>query len=123
MEAIVEAVRSRVPWASVIVRKAYGVAAAAHFGPHGRVLTWPSAEMGALPIEGGVAVAFRGEIAAAADPEARRRELEETFSTGRSPFPAAESFAVHDLIDPRRTRPALCDWLEWVQPLLRGLLT
>jgi len=123
VEAIVEAVRSRVPWASVIVRKAYGVAAAAHFGPHGRVLTWPSAEMGALPIEGGVAVAFRGEIAAAADPEAKRRELEETFSTGRSPFPAAESFAVHDLIDPRRTRPALCDWLEWVQPLLRGLLT
>jgi acetyl-CoA carboxylase carboxyltransferase component len=65
-----------------------------------------------------VAVAFRREIAAAADPGAKRRELEEAFAAGRSPFPAAESFAVHDLIDPRRTRPALCDWLEWTQPLL-----
>ena len=53
----------------MIVRKAYGVAAAAHFGPEGLVLSWPSAEGGALPIEGGVAVAFRREIAAAPDPK------------------------------------------------------
>ena len=45
--------------------------------------------------------------------------LEEALAAGRSPFPRAEAFAVHDLIDPRRTRPALCDWLDWVQPLLR----
>ena len=64
-------------------------------------------------------MAFRREIAAAPDPDARRRELEEALSAGRSPFPRAESFGVHDLIDPRRTRPALCDWLEWVQPRLR----
>jgi acetyl-CoA carboxylase carboxyltransferase component len=101
------------------VRKTYGVAAAAHFGPGAHVLAWPSAEGGALPIEGGVAVAFQREIAAAPDPEARRRELEEQLASGRSPFPRAESFGVHDLIDPRDTRPALCDWLEWAQPLLR----
>ena len=79
-----------------------------------------SAEGGALPIEGGVAVAFGREIAAAPDPDARRRELEQQLASGRSPFPRAESFGVHDLIDPRNTRPALCDWLEWVQPLLRN---
>jgi acetyl-CoA carboxylase carboxyltransferase component len=118
-EALFAVVQSTVPWASVIVRKTYGVAAAAHFGPEAYVLAWPSAEGGALPVEGGVAVAFRREIEAAPDPEARRRELEEAFAAGRSPFPRAEAFGVHDLIDPRRTRPALCDWIDWIQPRLR----
>ena len=114
--------QSSVPWASVIVRKAYGVAAAAHFGPDGLVLSWPSAEGGALPIEGGVAVAFRREIAAAKDPVARRAELEEEFAARRTPFPRAESFSVHDLIDPRQTRRALCDWMEWTESLLEQQL-
>ena len=112
VQTIVAAMRTTVPWVSLHVRKAYGVAAAAHFGPRGTVFAWPSAESGALPIEGGVAVAFRREIAEAADPEARRAELEELLARGRTPFPRAEGFGVHDLIDPRRTRPVLCEWLE-----------
>lgn len=111
--------QSTVPWASVIVRKVYGVAGAAHFGPGGMVFAWPSAESGALPIEGGVAVAYRREIAEAADPEAKRREIEDRLAAQRSPYARAESFSVHDLIDPRRTRPVLCDWLDWIQPQLR----
>ena len=118
VEAILATVRSSVPWASVIVRKTYGVAAAAHFGPRGSVYCWPSAEAGALPVEGGVAVAFRREIASAPDPDALRAELEERLGRGRDPFPRAESFAIHDLIDPRRTRPLLCEWIDLVQPLL-----
>jgi acetyl-CoA carboxylase carboxyltransferase component len=121
VDAILAAVRTRVPWVSVIVRKAYGVAAAAHFAPGSAVLSWPSAESGALPVEGGVAVAFRREIAAAPDPERRRAELEEAFAKRRSAFPRAEAFGVHDLIDPRRTRPLLCQWIEWWQPRLRAL--
>ncbi len=120
--AIFAAMQSSVPWASVIVRKAYGVAAAAHFGPDAYVLSWPSAETGALPVEGGVAVAFRREIAAAPDPDARRRELEEQLFAAKSPFPRAEGFGVHDLIDPRRTRPVLCDLLDTVAPLLETQL-
>lgn len=116
--AIAATVQSRVPWASVIIRKAYGVAAAAHFGPGAMILSWPSAESGALPIEGGVAVAFRREIAAAKDPDARRAELEESFAATRTPFPRAEGFGVHDLIDPRRTREHLCDWLDRLAPRL-----
>jgi acetyl-CoA carboxylase carboxyltransferase component len=119
VEAIASVATSRVPWCSIMVRKAYGVAAAAHFGPQGFVLAWPSAESGALPIEGGVAVAFRREIAEAADPDAKRAELEEAFAARRSPFPRAESFSVHDLIDPRETRGRLCRWLERVWPLLK----
>ncbi|HIG71611.1 MAG TPA: propionyl-CoA carboxylase [Myxococcales bacterium] len=122
VNAIMATVTSKVPWASVIVRKMYGVAAAAHFGPEGNVFTWPSAEAGALPIEGGVAVAFRREIAEAPDPEAKRAELEASFAKGRSAFPRAEAFAVHDLIDPRRTRPTLCEWLDWAEPLQRELV-
>ena len=112
MEAIAAAVQSTVPWVSVVVRRAYGVAAAAHFGNQGRVYSWPSADTGALPVEGGVAVAFRREIAAAEDPDQRRAELEEQFAARRTPFPRAESFAVHDLIDPRSTRTKICEWLE-----------
>ena len=58
-----------VPWASIVVKKSYGVAAAAHYGNDAYVLLWPSAEMGALPLEGGVAVAFGREIEAAAKEE------------------------------------------------------
>ncbi len=119
--AVLAAATATVPWASVIVRKVYGVAGAAHFGPDAYVLAWPSAELGPLPVEGGVAVAFGREIAAAPDPDARRRELEEAFAARQSPFPRAESFNFHELIDPRETRPALCDWVDWIQPVLAGL--
>jgi len=110
-EAVAAAATSTVPWASIIVRKAYGVAAAAHFGPGGYVLAWPSAETGALPLEGGVAVAFAREIAAAEDPEAKRAELEAMLAAAQSPFPRAEHFSVHEIIDPRETRAMLGDWI------------
>ena len=111
-----------VPWASVVVKKSYGVAAAAHYGNDAYVLLWPSAEMGALPLEGGVAVAFGREIEAAEDPEEKRRELEEMMSSRLSPFPRAESFSAHDIIDPRETRPMLCSWIDRIRPLLPQLL-
>jgi acetyl-CoA carboxylase carboxyltransferase component len=113
--------QASIPFASVIVRKAYGVAAAAHFGPEGTVFAWPSAESGALPIEGGVAVAFRRELEAAEDPVALRAELEAKLGGARDPFPRAEGFSVHDLLDPRETRPELCRWLEWSAPQLESL--
>jgi acetyl-CoA carboxylase carboxyltransferase component len=110
--------QSTVPWISVIVRKVYGVAGGAHFGPGGMRIAWPSAEQGALPIEGGVAVAFRREIAAAPDPALRQRELEERLLAARSPYAAAEAFGVHDMIDPSKTRATLCDWVELIDPRL-----
>ena len=58
-----------------MIRKAFGVAQAAHFSPNNYVLAWPSVESGALPLEGGVAIAFAREIAAAKDPEKKRLEL------------------------------------------------
>lgn len=124
--AVLTAVRCRIPWASVMVRRSFGVAQAAHYGPGaatgGITLAWPSAEQGALPVEGGVAVAFHREIAAAANPEAKRRELEAALAARQSPFPRAECFSVHDLIDPRETRPRLVRWLDRAWPLLERQL-
>ena len=128
--AISAVLQSRVPWASVQVLKAFGVAAQAHFGPDGYVLSWPSAASGALPVEGGVAVAFGREIAAAEDPAARQKELEDMLAASQSPFPRAEGLSVHEIIDPRETRPKLISWLELAlrayrsqqpQPYLTGM--
>ncbi|WP_439815320.1 acyl-CoA carboxylase subunit beta [Zavarzinia sp. CC-PAN008] len=116
--AVIAAALCSVPWASIIVRKSMGLASAAHYGAGALVLAWPSAQSGALPVEGGVAVAFAKEIAAAPDPAARRAELEEALAARTSPFPRSESFSVHDLIDPAETRPRLAQWLDLAAPLL-----
>ena len=58
-------------------------------------------------MEGGVAAAFRREIAAAPDPAQRERELEADLRDLASPFRTAEAFDVEEIIDPRETPPAL----------------
>jgi len=121
MEAMFAVQQTRVPWAAVLVRRAFGVACGIHLGPGATVLAWPSAEVGALPVESGVALAFRREIESAADPEARRRELEQEMAAAQAILPRAEDFGVHDLIDPRETRKHLCRWLEEVEPSLATL--
>ncbi|MDP6606602.1 MAG: carboxyl transferase domain-containing protein, partial [Dehalococcoidia bacterium] len=108
--------QARVPWSSVIVRRAYGVAGAGHQN-HARWnyrLAWPSGDWGSLPIEGGVMAAYRRDIEAAEDPEAYRAEIEEKLNDMRSPFRTAESFNIEDIIDPRDTRALLCEWVELV---------
>jgi acetyl-CoA carboxylase carboxyltransferase component len=123
MEAMFAALQTEVPWFAVLLRRAFGVAVGIHLGPGAQVVAWPSAESGALPVEGGVALAFRREIEAAPDPAARRRELEDEMAAAQSIFPRAEDFGVHDLIDPRETRGLLCQWIQETEPqrrLLRG---
>ena len=105
MEALFAVLQTRVPWIAVVLRKSFGVAQGIHYGPGATVVAWPSMMSGALPVESGVQLAFRREIEAAADPEARRRELEDEMFAAQSVFPRAEEFGVHELIDPRRTRP------------------
>jgi acetyl-CoA carboxylase carboxyltransferase component len=117
--ALISVALSTVPWATILVRKSMGLANYAHMPSGAYVLAWPSAESGALPVEGGVALAFRHEIAAAPDPAARRTELEDQFAALQSPFRQAETFSVHDLIHPRETRARLTDWIELVQAQLK----
>ena len=113
MEAVCAAATATAPWASIRMRKSYGVAAAAHYGPNAYILDWPSVESGALPVEGGVAVAFQKKIAASLEPDKTRREIENELLKAKSPFEASENFASHDIIDPRETRSKICEWLEW----------
>jgi acetyl-CoA carboxylase carboxyltransferase component len=120
--ALISVALSTVPWATILVRKSMGLANYAHMPSNAYVLAWPSSESGALPVEGGVALAFRHEIAAAADPAAKRLELEDQFAALQSPFRQAEALAIHDLIHPRETRARLCDWVELVQPGLKQQL-
>jgi acetyl-CoA carboxylase carboxyltransferase component len=121
VEALFAVLQTCVPWFTVIARRSFGVAAGVHLGPGGTVVAWPSAQSGSLPLEGGVELAYGREIAAADDPEARRRELEAEYAAAQSIFPRAEDFGVHDLIDPRETRAALCDWIDEIGPALSTL--
>jgi acetyl-CoA carboxylase carboxyltransferase component len=121
MEAMFAVLQTEVPWAALVVRRAFGVALGIHLGPNPTVIAWPSAQSGSMPVEGGVELAYGREIAAAPDPEARRRELEEEMAAAQSVFPRAEDFGVHHLVDPRDTRPLLSDWIEEIEPRLRQL--
>lgn len=117
--ALAAVYQARVPWCSVIVRKAFGVAGAAHQNAarfHYRY-AWPSAEWGSLPLEGGIEVAYRAELAAAADPVALRAEIDQRLSQVRSPLRTAEAFWVEEIIDPRDTRPLLCEFARLAAPL------
>ncbi len=118
MSAMFAVLQTTVPWMAVIIRKSFGVAAGIHLGAAPTAVAWPSTESGSMPVEGGVALAYGREIAASADPERRRRELEDEIAAAQSVFPRAEDFGVHDLIDPRETRPVLCDWIDQVGPQL-----
>jgi acetyl-CoA carboxylase carboxyltransferase component len=113
-----------VPVFTVIVRKCYGVAGGGVIDRKGLnfKIAWPSANWGSLPVEGGVRAAYRREIEAAPDPARREKELEEELRQLASPFRTAEAFAVEDLIDPRETRPYLCQFIDALQPRLRTQL-
>ena len=110
--ALSAVVQARTPWCSVLVRKVYGVAGAGH-GDGSRLnlrFAWPSGAWGSLPIAGGLEAAYRRELEAAEDPVALRAEIEERLTRVLSPFRTAERFSVEEIIDPRETRPILCDW-------------
>ncbi|KAI8064403.1 carboxyl transferase [Gongronella butleri] len=107
--------QSDVPYFSVILRKVFGVAGAAFVDnrvPNQRV-AWPSGDWGSLPLEGGIAAAYKRELEAAGD---KRQELYDKllgdFEAVRSPVRTAEVFDIAELIDPRQTRPLLCEWVR-----------
>jgi len=113
-----------VPMITVVIRKCYGMAGMATTSKNGLNLkiAWPSAEWGSLPIEGGVAAAFKREIEQAPNPSERLQEIEAELRAYASPFRTAEAFGVEDIIDPRETRAYLCRFIDAVQLSLRSEL-
>ena len=105
-----------VPKLMVILRKSYGGAycVMSSKGLRGDLLyAWPNAEIAVMGAEGAVNVLFRKDVAAADDPDARRRELvadyEEKFN---NPYVAAARGLIDDVIEPRDTRRMLICALE-----------
>lgn len=101
--ALAAVYQASVPWCSIIIRKVFGVAGAAHMNA-ARLryrYAWPSGDWGSLPVEGGIEAAYKADLEQAADPEARRAEIETRLNAVRSPFRSAEAFLIEDIIDPR----------------------
>lgn len=104
--------QASVPFCSVVVRKAFGVAGAANTKPgrHHFRFAWPSGDWGSLPIEGGIEVAYKAELAESEDFAGDLAKIKERLNRVRSPFRSAEYFEIEEIIDPRETRPNLCRW-------------
>jgi acetyl-CoA carboxylase carboxyltransferase component len=124
MRALQARMQASVPMITIVVRRCFGFGGFAtrdNMGLDFKV-AWPSAQIGSLPVEGGVLAAYRREIEAAEDPVARQREIEEETRAASSPFRMAEAFAIEDLIDPRETRAYLCRCVRAMQARLRTTL-
>ncbi len=114
--------RAQVPLASVIVRRAFGIAGSAmsNADRFQYRFAWPSGDWGSLPIEGGIEVAYKAELEASDDPEAHLAAIRKRLNHVRSPFRSAEKFSVEDIIDPRDTRPLLCEFADLAWRRLMG---
>jgi acetyl-CoA carboxylase carboxyltransferase component len=113
--------QSTVPWCTFLVRNVFGVAGAVN-QPSGRFsirYAWLSGRWGSLPLEGGIEAAYRAEIEAAADPAAKRAEIEDRLEKLRSPFRTAEAFWIEEIIDPRDTRKLLVEFAGLAEKLRR----
>ena len=102
------------PFACVLVRKAFGVAGTTNHKP-GHLsfrFAWPSGDWGSLPIEGGIEVAYKQDLADSDEPDELLEEIRNRLNKVRSPHRSAEFFEVEEIIDPRDTRPLLCEWVD-----------
>jgi acetyl-CoA carboxylase carboxyltransferase component len=111
--------QTTVPWCTFLVRNVFGVAGAVN-QPAGRFsirYAWLSARWGSLPLEGGIEAAYRAEIDAAPDRDAKIAEIDERLQKLRSPFRTAETFWVEEIIDPRDTRRLAVDFARLADKL------
>jgi acetyl-CoA carboxylase carboxyltransferase component len=113
--------QTTIPWCAMIVRNSFGVAGAAHRNQSRYCMryAWPSGRWGSLPLEGGIEAAYRADLDAAPDPKAKMAEIEERLNKLRSPFRSAETFWIEEIVDPRDTRPLLCEFANLAAPLRR----
>ena len=122
--AIAAVYQARVPQAEIILRRVYGVGGAGIINRHraSRSWSWPSGDWGSLPVQGGIEAAFRAQIEASDDAEATVARIAAELEALASPFRTAERFGVQDLIDPRDSRPLLCEWVRDAYRILPELV-
>jgi acetyl-CoA carboxylase carboxyltransferase component len=114
VRAISAVYQASVPGAEIIMRRVFGVGGAGLTNRHRivRRWAWPSADWGSLPVEGGIEAAYRADLEAADDPVSLLADIRGRLDAVRSPLRTAERFGVEEIIDPRETRPLLCDWVS-----------
>ena len=118
----VTAAALRVPVASVVLRRGYGLGAmaltAGHFHAPLATAAWPGGEFGAMGIEGSVKLGFRKELEAApeAEREALFRRLVDAAVVRGQALNMASHLEIDDVIDPADTR----DWLARVLAATRA---
>ena len=122
VRAMTAVYQANVPVCSVVIRKAYGLAGSVMMNQSRTKwrYCWPSGDWGSLPMAGGIEAAFRKEISESEDPEALIAALNAKFKAIASPFRTAESFYAEEIIDPRDTRPLLCDFVTHAQRTLKA---
>ncbi|WP_174732150.1 acyl-CoA carboxylase subunit beta [Mesobacillus harenae] len=120
VRAISAVYQATVPLIEIIIRRAFGVGAAGMTNGHGLNLryAWPSGDWGSLPLEGGLQVGLRRELEASDDPEGLLQQYLDRLEGIRSPIRTAEAFGIEEIIDPRDTRPLLCEWVKDAYRLL-----
>jgi acetyl-CoA carboxylase carboxyltransferase component len=113
-EVLVALREADMPYCTVVIRKAFGIAGAANRKPGSESMrmAWPSGDWGSLPLEGGLEVAYKAELAASDAPDQLKAEITERLNRLRSPHRSAEFYEIEQIIDPRDTRPMLCDWVR-----------
>ena len=103
-----------VPIYTVLMRRSFGVAGNNYATPRSRPsmrVSWPAADVGGIPPEGGIEAAYKKQLAEAEDPGALRAELEERIESARGPVGPLNKFQIEEVIDPRDTRKMVCDWV------------
>ncbi|MDW3216896.1 MAG: carboxyl transferase domain-containing protein [Ilumatobacteraceae bacterium] len=111
-EVLVALREAQMPYCTVVIRKAFGIAGAANRKPGSESMrmAWPSGDWGSLPLEGGLEVAYKAELAASDAPDELKAQITERLNRLRSPHRSAEFYEIEQIIDPLDTRPMLCDW-------------
>ncbi len=106
------------PTLTVCVRKAFGMAWQAMNGsqmPAYGVYAWPGAEIGFMDPEVGINVAYGSKLDRIADPDERAAEharLVREVTEGTTPYDAAGTMRVDEVIDPAETRLVLAEDLN-----------
>ncbi|MBY0319238.1 MAG: ATP-grasp domain-containing protein [Reyranella sp.] len=103
-----------VPIFTVLMRRSFGVAGNNYATPRAAAsarVTWPSADVGGIPPEGGIEAAYKRQLAEAADPAALRAEINARIESVRGPIGPLNRFEIEEMIDPRDTRRLACEWV------------
>ncbi|MFN9772366.1 MAG: carboxyl transferase domain-containing protein, partial [Burkholderiales bacterium] len=112
-----------VPLVTVVLRKGYGLGAqgmaGGSFWAPDVIVSWPTGEFGGMGLEGAVKLAWRNELAAIEDPDARRAEYErrvaQMYEQGKA-LSTASLYEIDDVIDPVDTRRVIVETLRAAPP-------